>query len=206
VGCFSFFSNKNLSTGEGGMLVTNREDLAQKLRLLRSHGMTSLTWDRHQGHAYSYDVIDLGYNYRIDEIRSALGRVQLGKLVENNARRKALTQSYWQALGESEFGLPFRAWGVHAGVEPAYHIFPILLPDGAERRLFMDRLREAGVQTSIHYPPIHQFSYYQQRFSPPRLPITEQAAAREVTLPLYPKMRAEDQALVIQAALRAIHA
>ena len=73
VGCFSFFSNKNLSTGEGGMLVTNREDMAEKVRSLRSHGMTTLTWDRHQGHAYSYDVVDLGYNYRIDEMRSALG-------------------------------------------------------------------------------------------------------------------------------------
>jgi dTDP-4-amino-4,6-dideoxygalactose transaminase len=84
-GCFSFFSNKNLSTGEGGMIVTNDDALAEKFRLLRSHGMTSLTWDRHQGHAWSYDVVELGYNYRIDEIRSALGREQLKKLDGFNA-------------------------------------------------------------------------------------------------------------------------
>src|SRR5512135_541044 len=76
-GCFSFFSNKNLSTGEGGMLVTDKDDIAEKVRLMRSHGMTSLTYDRHRGHANTYDVVDLGYNYRIDEIRSALGCVQL---------------------------------------------------------------------------------------------------------------------------------
>ncbi len=69
MGCFSFFSNKNMTTGEGGMLVTNDDEYAQRLHLLRSHGMTTLTWDRHKGHASSYDVVDLGYNYRIDEIR-----------------------------------------------------------------------------------------------------------------------------------------
>ncbi|HEY6071919.1 MAG TPA: DegT/DnrJ/EryC1/StrS family aminotransferase, partial [Anaerolineales bacterium] len=80
VGCYSFFSNKNMTTGEGGMLATDDPALAERLRLLRSHGMTTLSWDRHQGHASAYDVVDLGYNYRIDEIRSAIGRVQLRKL------------------------------------------------------------------------------------------------------------------------------
>ncbi len=80
------------------MVVTNRDDLATRIRLLRSHGMTSLTWDRHRGHAYSYDVVDLGYNYRLDEIRSALGLVQLKKLSVNNARRGSVTRTYRQAL------------------------------------------------------------------------------------------------------------
>ncbi len=91
IGCYSFFSNKNMTTGEGGMLVTDDDRLAERLRLLRSHGMTSLTWDRHKGHAWSYDVVDLGYNYRIDEIRSAIGRVQLKKLEHNNQLRRELT-------------------------------------------------------------------------------------------------------------------
>jgi dTDP-4-amino-4,6-dideoxygalactose transaminase len=98
IGCFSFFSNKNLSTGEGGMLLTADPDLAARLRLLRSHGMTSLTWDRHHGHAYSYDVVALGYNDRIDEIRSALGRVQLAKLAANNTRRLEITRLYHEAF------------------------------------------------------------------------------------------------------------
>ena len=100
IGCFSFFSNKNMTTGEGGMMVTDNEPYSQRLRLLRSHGMTSLTWDRHKGHAWSYDVVDLGYNYRIDEIRAALGKVQLEKLPTNNERRRHLTQVYRDALQE----------------------------------------------------------------------------------------------------------
>ena len=80
-----------MTTGEGGMIITNDDDLAVRLRRLRSHGMTSVTWDRHKGHAWSYDVVDLGFNYRLDEIRSALGRVQLSKLDGYNSRRRELT-------------------------------------------------------------------------------------------------------------------
>ena len=193
VSCFSFFSNKNLSTGEGGMLVTDDDEIAARARILRSHGMTSLTWDRHQGHAYTYDVVELGYNYRIDEIRSALGLVQLDKLSANNNRRKAITEKYWQFLEGTGLGLSFREFAREPGVNSAFHILPVLLAEGADRKKFMDKLRAAGVQTSIHYPPIHQFSYYRKRCPGVKLPKTENIAAREVTLPLYPSM---DEALV----------
>lgn len=193
VGCFSFFANKNLSTGEGGMLVTNRDDIAERAGKLRSHGMTSLTWDRHRGHAYSYDVVDLGYNYRIDEIRSALGLVQLGKLKASNTRRGDIVRQYRLGLEDCGVGLPFAD---PAGT-PAFHLFPILLPEGLERRKFMDRMREEGVQTSIHYPPVHQFSYYQSRYPGVILPVTEAVAAREVTLPLYPAMTEENIGTVL---------
>jgi len=134
-GCFSFFSNKNLSTGEGGMIVTEDDALAEQFHLLRSHGMTSLTWDRHQGHAWSYDVVTTGYNYRIDEIHSALGRVQLDKLDGNNARRSALSARYRELLGElcPTLALPFEG---HPGIS-AHHIMPVLLPRGTERVRFM---------------------------------------------------------------------
>jgi len=203
VGCFSFFSNKNLSTGEGGMLVTDRDDIAQKVRNLRSHGMTSMTWDRHQGHAYSYDVIDLGYNYRIDEIRSALGLVQLSKLEGNNAHRRAITEEYWNLLSKEIFQ-PFQNWSKANGVSPSFHIFPILLESGKDRQMFMDSLRSEGVQTSIHYPPIHQFSYYRNRYPGLRLPKTEEVARCEVTLPLYPTMSQEDIHIVTSAVRKAL--
>ena len=199
-GCFSFFSNKNLSTGEGGMFVTDRVDLAEKVRLLRSHGMTSLTWDRHQGHASTYDVVDLGYNYRIDELRSALGLVQLKKLVANNARRKTITERYWRALDGSGVDLPFNN---RLGA-PAYHIFPILLPAGVERMKFIDAMRVEKVQTSIHYPPVHMFRYYRERYPGVSLPITERVASREVTLPLYPTMDNEAVECVINTVLQAL--
>jgi dTDP-4-amino-4,6-dideoxygalactose transaminase len=200
VGCFSFFSNKNLSTGEGGMLVTQREDVAEKVRFLRSHGMTTLTWDRHQGHAFSYDVVDLGYNYRIDEIRSALGREQLRKLEKNNERRAVLTEKYWQALDGLGLEFPFRG----ATGNPSYYILPILLPEGTDRHCFMDQMKAEGIQTSIHYPAIHQFSYYRERFPGVSLPMTEMAAGREVTLPLYPTMGEEKVKVVVAAVENAL--
>ena len=200
VGCFSFFSNKNLSTGEGGMLVTDRDDLAEKVRLLRSHGMTSLTYDRHHGHAYSYDVVELGYNYRIDEIRSGLGLKQLKKLSINNARRKAWTERYWRSLTDVGVGLPFLG---RVG-SPSYHIFPILLPSGIDREAFMNALRSEGIQTSIHYPPTHRFTYYQSRYGVISLPRTEYVSEREVTLPLYPGMRDEQVDLVVDRVIHTI--
>jgi dTDP-4-amino-4,6-dideoxygalactose transaminase len=200
IGCFSFFSNKNLSTGEGGMLVTNREDIAEKVRLLRSHGMTSLTWDRHQGHSFSYDVVELGYNYRIDEIRSALGMVQLNKLAANNARREKITKSYRAGLQHTSLVLPFH----NVIGKPAYHLFPVLLPYGMDRSKFIECMRSERVQTSIHYLPVHLFRYYQSRYSGVSLPRTEEAAKREVTLPLYPGMDDQKIEEVISAVRNAL--
>lgn len=199
IGCFSFFSNKNMTTGEGGMVITNDDALFEKLRLLRSHGMTTLTWDRHKGHAWSYDVVDLGYNYRIDEIRAALGTVQLSKLDRNNERRRQLTQVYRDLLEElPQIGVPFSH---HPGITSA-HIMPILLPLGSNRVEFMEKMKAQGIQTSIHYPPIHKFTSYQEfdgHATSKRLLLTENVANREVTLPLYPAMTDEDVNLVVRA-------
>ena len=193
MGCFSFFSNKNLSTGEGGMIITDNAELAAQLRLLRSHGMTTLTWDRHKGHAASYDVVSLGYNNRIDEIRSAIGRVQLRKLAANNHKRLDLIEEYWTQLGNTPVELPFQQnsprplWG-NTTHQAAGHIFPILLPAGTDRAAFMEALKYVGIQTSIHYPPIHTFSAFRAKMGIQHLPLTETYAEREITLPLYPGM------------------
>ena len=206
VGCFSFFSNKNMTTGEGGMLATDDDALAERLRILRSHGMTSLSWDRHKGHAWSYDVVDLGYNYRIDEMRSALGRVQLGKLPAYNQRRQQLTALYRELLTElaPEVQMPF---GEERGTS-CYHILPVLLPPGTDRIRFMEGLKSQGVQTSIHYPPVHHFQIYHDDWQKrgASLPLTEEAAAREVTLPLYPTMRDEQVEWVAQAVKETLDA
>ena len=199
IGCFSFFSNKNMTTGEGGMLVTDDDYLAEKLRTLRSHGMTSLTWDRHKGHAWSYDVVDLGYNYRIDEVRSALGRVQLRKLEPNNQLRRERTALYHELLNElcPSVGIPFQA---HPGIS-ACHLLPALLPKGSVRQNVMESMKSRGVQTSIHYPPIHRFHAYQELAGNHGhdLCLTEDLAARQITLPLYPRMSAADVTYVVEA-------
>src|SRR5207244_4440011 len=110
VGCFSFFANKNLPTGEGGMLVTDDDAIAAQVRLLRSHGMTSLTWDRHRGHAHAYDVVVPGFNSRLDEIRAAIGLVQLRRLEAGNAARARIVARYREGLGNVDgLTLPFGA-------------------------------------------------------------------------------------------------
>lgn len=202
-GTFSFFSNKNLATGEGGMVVTDDDAAAEKMRRLRSHGMTTLTWDRHRGHAWSYDVVDLGYNYRTDEIHSALGIEQLHKLPGGNQRRRTIVRIYQEQLHARtpEINIPFLQ---HRGVS-ACHLFPVLLPPDVNRTDFMERLKADGIQTSIHYPPIHQFSQYRGTDNgTTHLAITEAVAAREVTLPLYAGLRDEDVEYVTSAVEKAL--
>jgi dTDP-4-amino-4,6-dideoxygalactose transaminase len=182
VGCFSFFPNKNLTTGEGGMTVFRDERVAQRARLLRSHGMTALTWDRHCGHATGYDVVEFGFNYRLDEPRAALGLVQLTRLDELNAARARLASRYRENLADSPFAVPSLGG---RGVS-AHHLRVAVAPSPAERDRARERLRDRQIQTSIHYPPIHLFSRY--RTEGERLPKAEEIAERVVTLPLHPRL------------------
>lgn len=183
--CFSFYSNKNLTTGEGGMVATTDPDLARRLELLRSHGMTASTLDRHKGHAFSYDVAEPGFNYRLDEMRAALGRVQLRRLPGFNAARKDLAAHYRENLKDvKNLTLPFAA----PRGEPAHHIMPVLLNPGVDRQDFMEALKARSIQTSIHYPPVHLFGWYRENHPGRGLPLTEDAASRLVTLPLYATM------------------
>ena len=176
-GCFSFFSNKNMTTGEGGMLTTDDDDLAAAARLLRSHGMTTVTLDRHKGHAFAYDVQGLGFNYRMTELNAALGLLQLDKLDGLNAQRRDHVRDYHHALAglvaRGGLAIPFGS----PNYDPAYHIMPVLLPAKTDRQAVMTALRAEGIQTSIHYPAVDQFEAFAQSPS--------QAAA----LPLNPRDR-----------------
>jgi dTDP-4-amino-4,6-dideoxygalactose transaminase len=198
IGCFSFFANKNITTGEGGMIVTNDDSIAKKIKTIRSHGMTSLTWDRHRGHAYSYDVVETGYNYRISEIASAIGLVQLKKLERNNKMRENITKQYRKYLKDlSNLSVPFSDFEGR----PSYHIFPILLSEVIARDEFMGFLKNKGIQTSIYYPPIHLFTNYRELFSFKEglLPKTEFIGKHQVTLPLHPRMNSEDVEYIISS-------
>jgi dTDP-4-amino-4,6-dideoxygalactose transaminase len=190
-GCFSFFSNKNLVTGEGGMVVTRNKALAERIQRMRSHGMETLSWDKYRGRLSSYDIGGLGYNYRTTEIQSALGLVQLRKLDRNNRKRKRLVEIYVNGLRKIEgISIPFLELKGH----PSYHLFPILVAPHIDRNRVMERLKDFGIQTSVHYPSVHLFSFYRKRFGfkGGMLPKTEEVSRREVTLPLHPRMKAED--------------
>jgi dTDP-4-amino-4,6-dideoxygalactose transaminase len=185
IACFSFFSNKNLATGEGGMVVTNREDLAQRVRRLRSHGMTLLTWDRQKGHASSYDVIESGYNYRLDEMRAALGRCQLAKLPRNNQRRRELVALYRRRLAEeADLLIPF----AHHPGESAYHLMVAVAADPAHRARLAETLKDAAIQTSLHYPSIPDFEAF-RGLGTKNIETARAFSQRTLTLPLFPTMK-----------------
>ena len=182
--CFSFFSNKNLATGEGGMVVTDNDELAQRIRLLRSHGMTSLSWDRQRGHASSYDVVVEGFNYRSDELKAALGRVQLRKLRENNARRGRLLDRYRQRLNALPGVTLLRP---KAEGESAFHLMVVVMPSAAARAQAAQALRDARIQTSMHYPLVPGF-HALAAHGGDHLDKSRTFAERALTLPLFPTL------------------
>jgi dTDP-4-amino-4,6-dideoxygalactose transaminase len=194
-GAYSFFSNKNLAIGEGGAVVTGDEQLAARMRLLRSHGMTTLTWDRHRGHASGYDVVALGFNHRIDEPRATLARARLARLDAENARRAELAARYRAAFGGVDRMQPTAPAG--RDDHPAHHLFTVVLDEQIDRDRFRELLAADGVQTSVHYPPVHRFSIYEQPGV--ALPVTESYARRAVTLPLFASMSDEQHELVVTA-------
>ena len=202
ISCFSFFSNKNLSVGEGGMVVAKDRRLYERLRGLRSHGMTTLTLDRHHGRAVTYDVLAPGLNYRMDEIRAAIGLVQLGKLANGNKRRGDLTSRYRTRLSGSTVQMPFASLPTSA--HPAYHILPVLLPDACDRLEVIEKLKAKGVQSSIHYPPFWGFTGYQGMFRPEDTPVAAEINPRELTLPLYPTLLDDEVDFVTDTLLEAL--
>lgn len=194
-GAFSFFSNKILSVGEGGLLCTDDDDVAALARSRRSHAMTSGTWDRHRGRTDTYDVVQLGYNYRLDEPRAALLLSRLEGLEADIARRRELTLRYRELLAQVPGVIvPFDDADVPGS---SCYVLPVMLErDGAQSEVAR-RMREHGVQTSIFYPAVHRFSAYRERYADVSLPITELAARTELTLPLFPHMTDEDQVRVV---------
>lgn len=202
VGCFSFFSNKNLSIGEGGMLSTLDPEVFQRLKYLRSHGMTTLTLDRHKGRAITYDVAEPGLNYRMDEMRASIGLVQLQKLPAGNKRREEITNRYRKNLAGSNVAIPFKNMS-HDKVS-AFHILPVLLPSGVDRVSVITKLKENGIQSSIHYPPFWDFSAYKDDFSSSDSPNTAIICQRELTLPLFPTMTNKEVDLVTKILLESL--
>lgn len=189
IGCFSFFSNKNISTGEGGMLVTNNEEYYERAKLLRSHGMTSMSYDRSRGHSTAYDVVDLGYNYRIDDMRAAIGIVQLDKLQKDIEKRAYIRQLYAEKLsGVEEVIIPFQ----FRKEVCSHYLFPIIMRNSTIQRRdrMRDALHNAGIQTSVHYLAAHRFSIYVR----PQLKLarTEYVADNLITFPMHSGLCPDD--------------
>jgi dTDP-4-amino-4,6-dideoxygalactose transaminase len=196
IGCFSFFATKNLTTGEGGMVVARDPVLLDRIRAARSHCLSSSTWDRLRSGDADYDVSDIGLNYRPTEIASAIGRIQLGKLARDRRRRGELTLAYQERLAALPgLVVPFAD---HKG-DSARHLMAVLLPEAVSRNEVRSELRNRGIQTSVHYRPTHHFTFYREGFGARRhpLPVTEAVAARLLSLPLHALMSDHEVALVV---------
>jgi dTDP-4-amino-4,6-dideoxygalactose transaminase len=195
-GCFSFFSNKVLSCGEGGLLATDDDAVAELARSRRSHAMTSGTWDRHRGHSAGYDVLELGYNYRMDEPRAALLSARLPGLEADIAARRRLVHRYRAELADVDgLSLPFEQAAVDRS---SCYVMPVTIDDPELRERLRARLLERRVQTSVLYPAIHEFTAYADAARQP-LPRSELVARSELTLPLFPTLTHEQQDRVVAA-------
>jgi dTDP-4-amino-4,6-dideoxygalactose transaminase len=198
---FSFFTNKNMTTAEGGMVLASDEARRNRIRLLRTHGMTASTLDRERGRAVGYDVVECGFNFRMDELRAALGLVQVERLPFWNRLRVELMRRYRARLAEEapEVGVPFDVAHPTSG-----HIMPTVLPENCDRAAVMASMRAAGVQTSVHYLAIHEFDYYRRRFGDISLLRTERFGRRELTLPLHPALSHADVDRVVATLCEAL--
>jgi len=201
LGAFSFFSKKQLCVGEGGMVTSADEQLADRVRLFRSHAMTSSTWDRHRGHDPAYDVVDVGFNYRLDEPRAALGLSRLARLAESIDARRATVRAYRERLAQIPgLELPFS----DEAVERSSHFaFPVLLADRETRDRFRDELKAGGIQTTW-YPALHKFTEYRQFAPPDGLPRATEVADRHCALPLSSTMDEAEVELVVEAVRAAL--
>jgi dTDP-4-amino-4,6-dideoxygalactose transaminase len=200
---FSFYGNKNMTTAEGGAIIAQSRSLRESIRRARSHGMTSNTRQRLDSRSPDYDVTMLGFNYRMDELRAAVGLAQLKRLPEWNDTRRRLSQHYRRLIARlcPSVTVPFAdPW------PSAHHLMAVLLPSAISRQAIIDGLRKRGVQTTIHYPPVHRLTFYKDLCPDSHLLRTEEFSRRELTLPLHPRMTPETVELVVNALAAALGA
>jgi dTDP-4-amino-4,6-dideoxygalactose transaminase len=200
---FSFYGNKNMTTAEGGAVIARTRSLRETIRRARSHGMTSGTRQRLDSRSPDYDVTILGFNYRMDELRAAVGLAQLKRLPEWNDIRRRLSLHYRQLIAGHcpSVMVPFSdPW------LSAHHLMPVVLPTAINRQAAIDRLRKRGIQTTVHYPPVHRLTLYNDLYPDSHLPQTEEFARRELTLPLHPRMTPETVELVVNSLAAALGA
>ena len=200
-GCFSFFPNKVLGVGEGGALCTDSDEVAERVRRLRSQGMSASTIDRQRGKAMGYDVEELGYNYRFDDLRASLLRSRFARLGDEVERRRELIGRYRELLGGHELlGI---AYGTQDVSRSSCYLMGILV-EPELRSNVRNRLNdEHGIQTTV-YPATHQLTAYVQTYGEVSLPLTERAASSLFSIPLFPHLTDEQQDRVAAAVIESV--
>lgn len=206
--CFSFYATKNICTGEGGMLTTNRDDIAAKARVMSLHGMSKAAWNRYgKGGSWRYDIEYPGFKYNMFDIQAALAKTQMNKLNEMQDRRKEIVGAYNEAFSRVDgIKVPVvRAYTTHS-----WHLYVIRLDLDKltiDRDRFIELMNEANIGTSVHFIPVHLMSFYKDNYGCREgdLPLTEKYFDSIVSLPLYPKMSNEDVEDVIGAVIHIIN-
>lgn len=184
VGCFSFHATKNVTTGEGGMVVARAPAVRERVRRLRSHAIVRPTEPERRFDTL-YDIDEVGLNYRPTDVSSAIGRVQLRRLADDRQRRHELVGAYRARLADNpEIVVPGSP-----SAPSAHHLMTVLLPPGTGRPAVRRAMAEAGIETSVHYPPTHRLTAYRALQPPRRLPVTDAVADRLLTLPLHARLR-----------------
>ena len=196
---FSFYANKNLTTGEGGMITTNSDAFAKPLRTMRLHGIDKDAWARQsQRNIWHYDIATEGYKYNMTDIQAAMGLCQLMKLNKQHERRRNFAQIYQKELAKfPQIRTPVAPDNPR---EHAWHLYIIQLQTG-NRDAFVEALSEANIECSVHYIPLHLFDFYQEQYGyrVGDFPCAEAAFERVVSLPLHPGLTEEDIHIVINA-------
>jgi len=205
---FSFHPVKHITTGEGGMVTTNDPQLAQRMRIFRNHGITTDYRQREQQGSWFYEMVDLGYNYRITDIQCALGLSQLRKLPAWVKRRQEIAQRYHAAFAEIPAVRPL---GVRPEVSHAYHLYVVRLDLTrlrSTRAQIFAALRAEGIGVNVHYIPVHLHPFYRKRFGtgPGLCPVAEASYNEIISLPIFPSMTNEDINDVVQAIRKVIAA
>ena len=203
---FSFYANKTMTTGEGGMVVTRDDALAARMRVMRLHGISRDAFDRFTSKtpAWYYEVVAPGFKYNLTDMAAALGRVQLQRLPAFVQRRQQLAARYLSELKSLPLILPADA---PAGDSHAWHLFVLRLSDEARvtRDEVIQRLSDAGIGTSVHFVPLHRQPYWRDRYGlrPEQFPHADQAYQHMLSIPLFTAMSDDEQGRVI-AALKAV--
>jgi perosamine synthetase len=206
VSCFSFYANKTITTGEGGMLVTSDDNLLERMRLMALHGLSSDAWQRYSGNgAWDYRIVAAGFKYNLTDIAAAIGIHQLARAEAMRRRREAIARQFLDALADvDELELP----PVPADRIHAWHLFPLKLrldALSADRDQFIRDMTALGIACSVHWRPLHLHPYYQQTFgwTPEECPVATRVWQRLVSIPIFSAMEDCDVDLVV-AAVRAV--
>jgi len=199
---FSFYSTKNITTGEGGMVITDSKKLADRIRLLSLHGMTSSGWKRYAGGSWKYDIVELGFKYNLSDLVAGLGLGQLARFKQIQKKRRLLAERYLKNLGSSKDFLELPH--VDKKARHAWHLFIIKLKTDLlriSRDRFIEEMDKRGVSCGVHFIPIYHFQYFKKRLKMRALeyPNCESAFHRVVTLPFYPNLSLEEVNFVCKA-------